>query len=117
MLQHATFIEVADFEGLREILAEIVGGAGLERFAVAHHGFDGEGLVGAGETLGVGFAAGDHRDGGFLHCEIRIDVQHLAGFEFGFGQRGVRGVPFLPEKFQRAQEKLVRSSQRTTLFH
>src|SRR5271156_4317326 len=106
VLQHAAFIEVANFERFREVLAEIVGGAGLQRFAVAHHGFDGEGLVGAGETLGVGFASGNYRDGGFLPGEIRVDVQHLAGFEFGFGQRGVRGVAFLPEKLQRSQEEL-----------
>ena len=106
MLQDTALIEVTNLEGLGEILAEIVRSAGLQRLAVAHHGFDRIGLIGSGETLGIGLAAGDDGDGGFVHCEVGIDVQHLARFEFGLVQRGVRGVSLLPEKFERAQEKL-----------
>jgi hypothetical protein len=106
MLQLAVLIEVANLESLSKILAEKVRSAGLQSLAVAHHGFDGIGDVGAGEFLGVGFLPGDYGNSGIVHRKIGVDVQHLAGFRFGFLARGVRGVTLLPEKFQRAQEKL-----------
>ena len=104
-LQGAFAVEIADGEGLGEILAEIVRSARLQRFAVAHHGLDGVGLVGAGETLGRGLAAGDDRDRRFIHGEVGVDVEHLARFGFGFIERGVGGVALLPVKFQRAQKE------------
>ena len=106
MLQDTALVEVTNLEGFREILAEIVRSAGLEGLAVAHHGFDRKGLIRSGETLGIGLAARDDGDGGFVHCKVGVDVQHLARFGFRFGQRGVRGVALLPEKFERAEEKL-----------
>ena len=77
----------------------------LQRLAVAHHGFDRIGLVGAGEALGLRLAPGNHRNGRFVHGEIGVDVQHLARLGFGFLERGVRGVALLPEKFERAEEE------------
>ena len=95
-----------NFESLREILAEIVRSAGLQRFAIAHHRFDGKCFVGAREPLGVRLFSGDHGHGCLAHGEIRVDVEHLARFEVRFGKRGVRRVALLPEKFECAQEKL-----------
>ena len=74
MLQLAVLVEVLDLEGLREILPQEVRSARLQRFAVAHHGFDGIGDVGAGKFFGVGLFAGDHRDGGIVDGEVGVDV-------------------------------------------
>ena len=92
-------------KALAKFWPEIVRRARLQRFAVAHHGFDRVGLVGAGETLGGRLAAGNHRNGRFVHGEVGVDIEHLARFGFGFLERGVRGVALLPEKFQRAQKE------------
>jgi hypothetical protein len=62
-------------------------------------------VVGAGKFFGVGFFSGDYRDGGVVHGEIGVDVQHLAGFEFGFFAGGVGGMAFLPIKFEGAEKK------------
>ena len=45
--------ELPDLEGLRKILAEIVRRASLQRFAVAHHGFDRKRLIGARESFRI----------------------------------------------------------------
>ncbi len=92
-------------KSLGEILPQIVRGPCLQRFAVSHHRFDGVRLVRAREALGGRLAPGNDRNGGFVDGEIRIDLQHLPRFRFRFLERGVRGVPLLPEKFQRAQEE------------
>ena len=104
MLVHAIFVEIADLKRLREILAQVVGSSGLQSLAVAHHGFDGESLVSPRKALGVRFAAWNHRDCGFAHGKIRIDVEHLARLEISLFKRRVRGMPLLPEKFQRAEK-------------
>ncbi len=95
MLLHAGLIEVLHFKGLREILTEEMRRARLQGFAVAHHGFDGIGDVCACEFFGVGFLAGDYRDCGFVYGEVRVDVEHLARFVFGFllRWRGRCGLP------------------------
>ena len=80
--------------------------ARLQSLTVSHHGFDGIGDVGAGEFFGVGFFAGDYRDGGIGDREVGVDVEHLAGFGFGFFAGGVGGVAFLPVELQRAEEEL-----------
>ena len=58
MLLLAVLVEIFYFEGLREILAEEMRCAGLQGLAVAHHGFDGIGVIGAGKFFGVGFFPG-----------------------------------------------------------
>ena len=104
MLQRAGLVEVANLERFREILPQVVRRAGLQRLAVAHHRFDRIGGIGSGEALGLRFSSGNHGNGRFVHREIGVNVEHLARFGFGFLERGVRRVPFLPEKFQRAQK-------------
>ena len=74
MLQLPVLIEVADLEGLREILSEEVGCSGLQSFAIAHHGFYRKGDVRTGEFLRIGFLPRDHRDGGIIHRKVRINV-------------------------------------------
>ena len=74
MLERTVLVEILYFEGLREILAEEMRGAGLEGFAVAHHGLDRVGEVGAGELFGVGFDAGDDRNCRLVYGEIRVNV-------------------------------------------
>ena len=106
MLQHALLIEIANLKRLGEILPEVVRCAGLQRLAVAHHGFDRVGLIGAGKPFRCRLAPGDDRNGGFVDGKIGVDVEHLPRFGFGFFERGVGGVAFLPEKFERAQEEL-----------
>src|SRR5713226_9046019 len=78
MLELAVLVEVAHLEGLCEILTEEMRGAGLQSFAVAHHGFDGIRDVSAGEFFSVGFLAGDYGNSGIIDSEIGVDVEHLA---------------------------------------
>src|ERR1700719_134349 len=87
MLELAALVQIADLESLCEILAEEMRGAGLQRFAVGHHGFDGIGDVRARELFGVGFSAGDYGNGGVVDGEIGVDVEHLARFGFGLFAR------------------------------
>ena len=51
----------ADILRLREMGAQEMRGAGLQRLAVLHHGFDGIGGDGAGEAFVLWLLAGDHR--------------------------------------------------------
>ncbi len=106
MLQRAALIQVANLEGLGEILAEVVRSTCLQLLAIAHHGLPIEYArgVGAGEALGLRFSAGNDGDRRFIYSKISVDIEHLAGFGFGFIIRRVRRVPFLPEKFERAQK-------------
>ena len=60
--------------------------------------------IGAGKTFGCRFYSRHHGDCGFIHRKIRIDIQHLPRFRLRFFSRRVSRMPFLPEKFQRAQE-------------
>ena len=105
VLQHAGLIEVANLEGFREILPQVVRSAELQRLSVAHHGFQRIRDVGPGELLGVRLSPRDHGNRGFAHREIRVDVEHLPRLGLALFGGGVRGVALLPEKFERAQEK------------
>ena len=102
---HPGLVQIFNFESLGEILPQIMRRPGLQRLAVAHHRFDRVRSVRPGESLGVRFFAGDHRHRRFFHREIGVDVQHLPCFGFRFFLRRVRGVPFLPKKFQGPQKK------------
>lgn len=93
-----------DVLGFGEVLAEEVGGAGLDGFAVLDHGFDGEGADGAGEAFVFGFFAGDGGDGEDVTLEVFVDFVHGGGFQLGFFAGFVGGVAFLPEEFGGAQE-------------
>ena len=94
-----------DVEGLGEVLAEEVAGAGLQRFGVADHGLAGVGVERAGETLALGLdALDDGQRHVFLH-DFGVDVEHLHGLFLGFGGRGVGRMAFLPEELGGAQEQ------------
>ena len=67
-------------EGFAEILAEVVAGAGLQRQAVLHHGFDAIAPQRAGELLGVRLHAFDHRHGHDVFGDVGVDVQHAQHF-------------------------------------
>lgn len=97
--------EVLDVEGFGEVLAEVVGGAHLEGFAVLHEGFDAEGDVGAGELFGFGFAAFDDGYGEDVFGEVCVDVEHAEGFFAGLLGGFVGGVAFLPEELGGAEEE------------
>ena len=62
MLELAVFVEIADLKRLGEILSQVVRSAGLQRFPIAHHRFNGVGLIGAGESFGIRFQSGHHRE-------------------------------------------------------
>ena len=51
VLLGALLVLELDVAGLREILAEVVRGAGLEGLPVLHHRFDAERVDGAGEAF------------------------------------------------------------------
>ncbi len=99
----ALSIQELDIEHPAEVITEVVGGGRLKRpFLATHHRLDGIGAQRAGELLGLGLLSGNHRNRQFGLDEILVNAQHLAGAFLGLFQRGVRGVAFLPEKFQAA---------------
>ena len=97
-------VEELDFEGFGEVLSEEVGGAGLQGFAVLHHGFDAVGVEGTGEAFVGRFYAFDDGHGHPVLGEVGIDVEHAACFFLSFLAGGVGGVAFLPEEFGGAEE-------------
>ena len=97
--------EEFDFEGFGKILAEEVGGAGLEGFAILHEGFDAVGGDGAGEFFRIGFGTLDHGNREEFLGEGGVDIEHAQGFGAGFGFGFVGGVAFLPEEFGGAEEE------------
>ncbi len=94
-----------DVEGLAEVLAEIVAGAGLQGLAVLHHRLDAEGLERARELLVVGLLAADHRHRQHLFGEVAVDVEHLQDLGHRLVVAGVGGVALLPEELGGAQEE------------
>ncbi len=95
---------VLDAEGPGEVLGHVVRGALLQRAAVPHHPLDGEGACRARETLAGGLLALDYRHGTDLAGGLRVDVERKHRLAHRVGLIGVRGVPFLPQEFGRAQE-------------
>ena len=94
-----------DLEGLGEILAEVVRGAGLQRAAVAHQRFDRIGLRRAGKLLALALLAVDHRHRQHLLAHFLVERENRHRFCLRLFLRLVRGVAFLPEEFRGAQER------------
>ncbi len=92
-------------EGLAEVLAQVVAGAGLQRQAVLHHGLDGVAAQRAGELFGSRLHALDHRHGHDVFGHLGVDIEHAQHFFQRFLVGGVGGVAFLPEEFGGAQEQ------------
>ena len=55
--QFIILIGKLDAKRLRESIAEIVAGTGLQRLSIMHHGFDGIGRMRAGKFFFIGFTA------------------------------------------------------------
>ncbi len=84
------------FCAFREILAEIMGGPGLDRLPVLHHGLDGQGHVCTGETLVLGFLTGDDGDGEVVAEELLVEAVDHPGFDqiaSCLGSRAPCGLP------------------------
>ena len=101
----ALLIEEFDLLGPGKILPEEVRRAGLQRFAVLHHGFDAVGVHRAGKAFAGRLFAFDDRHGHVVLREGRVDVEHAERFFDGFLLGGVGRVAFLPEKLGRAQKQ------------
>ena len=93
-----------EIERLREILAEVVRRASLQRFVVLHHRFAGIRTQRTGKFLGICLLPRDHRHRHVLFHERPVDTEHLARLDLGFIMRCVRRVSFLPQEFHRAQK-------------
>ena len=89
----------------RKILAEKMRGTGLDRFAVLHHCFNRQGLHRARKTLALRFFAAENRNREMIAHETLINFEHLPRLGSRFRFSLVNGMPFLPEKFARAQEQ------------
>ncbi len=94
-----------DVLGLREVLPEVVGGAGLDGLLVLHHRLHREGVDGAGEAFRLGFLPGDDRDGEMVAQEVLVEFVDEFRFLDGLLLRGVGGVALLPEELGGAQEE------------
>lgn len=93
-------------KGFGEVLAKVVGGAGLEGFAVGHDVFAGGSVDGAGELFGLGFEAFDHGDGHQFFVSFSVEVECIEDLLPTFFVGGVRSVCFLPEEFGTADERI-----------
>ncbi len=95
----------ADVLRFGEILAQVVGGAGLDRLAILYHGFNGESHDRAGESFVFGFFTGDDGNGQVVAQEFLVEAVDRAGFGDGFVAGFMGGVAFLPEELGRAEEQ------------
>ena len=105
VLVAAVAVEELDVARAREVLAQEVARAGLQRLAVLHHRLDRERAVGAGETLALGLLALDDGNRHPVFSERRVDVEHPHRLRDGLLARRVRGVAFLPEELGGAEEE------------
>ena len=105
VLQLVVLVGEGHVERPGEAVAEVVGGARLQRLAVVHQCLDGVGGHRAGELVAFGLAALD--DGHIQHvfAEIGVDVQHLLGLRLRLLGGGVDGVSLLPQELAAAQER------------
>ena len=92
-------------ERLGEVLAQEVGGAGLQGFAVLHERLDAVRVLGAREALALGLHALDDGHRHEVLREVGVDLEHLLGFFDGLVLGRVGRVAFLPEEFCGAQEQ------------
>ena len=90
---------------LREVIAEVVAGTGLQSSAVVHERFDGIGCDRACEFLLVGLAALDRGDGKIFRAEVRVDVKHQLGSLDRLFHSGVDCVSLLPHELSGAKER------------
>ena len=95
---------VLDAASLREIGAEIMAGARLQRLAVLHHGFDRPGFDRAREALVLRLFTGNHRQREVFVRKGAIDLEHGQRVALCLGFVGMRRMAFLPQEFAGAQE-------------
>ena len=89
-----------------EVLAEVVTRAHLQCLAVAHHRFERERVVGAGEALAPRLQAHDDGEGEHVDHEILVDLaEDPDGVGVRVSLRRVRRVPLLPQELAGAQEE------------
>ena len=94
-----------DVEHLGEVLAETVGGSGLDSSTGGRdETFDGGGEETSGELLVLGFDSLDHGDGEEFLVDSTVEVEDLVDFGFGFGSSEEGGVSFLPEELSSSEE-------------
>ena len=79
-------------------------GTALKCLAILHHGLDGIGVEGSGETLGLALHSLHNGHGHPFLGKLGIDLEHQAGFGFSLLAGGMGGVALLPEELTGAQE-------------
>ena len=104
VLARALLVLVGDVEDLREVLAEVVRGAGLQRVAVLHQRLDRVRHLGAGELLRIALRPRVDRHGQLGLDEVPVDLEHPQHLGLALLGGGVRGVALLPEELRGAQE-------------
>jgi hypothetical protein len=108
----------ADIGGPGEILAQKMGGAGLQGLAVLHHGLDALGVHGSRKAFRGGLAAFDHRHGQESSAIRAVDIQHHGG-AFASASWAVAWAvwPSCQRNSLVRRKMRVRISHRTTLAH
>src|SRR5438874_7287708 len=96
---------VGQVVGAREVLAEVVRGAHLQRLAVHHHALDRGRVLGARKLLAVGLATGEDWNRAPLLGDTAVAVEHLRDFFLGLRRGLVKGMALLPEELASAQEE------------
>ena len=73
-----------------------MGGAGLKRSFILHHGFNTGSVIRSGEPFGFTLTAFDHRHGQSFLNKPGVNIQHLKGTFHGFIFAGMGRMPLLP---------------------
>src|SRR6202023_1158397 len=99
-----TLVEKANLEGPREILAEVVRRAALQRASVGHEALDRVSLFGAGKTLRRALPSVHQRDREKILDETAVYLEHRERLALGLLARRMRGMALLPQELGGAQE-------------
>ena len=82
-----------------------MGGARLKRFPIAHHRFDGIGVMRSREFLCLCFQSLNDRQCNIVFRESPVDAKNTQGFLFSILIGRVSGMPFLPQEFRGSQKQ------------
>ena len=105
VLQLVFLIGKGHVKSAGKAVAEIVRCTRLKRLAVMHKSFDGIGSLRTRELVALGFSALNNGHIENVTAKIGIDIEHALRLLNCLLCGCVYGVPLLPEKFSRTQER------------
>ena len=105
VFQLVFLVDELHVERFGKVLPKEVRCTALQRLSVLHHGLDGVGVEGTGESFVGRLHTFDDGNSHVLLGEVAVDVQHSYGFFLSLFAGGVGRVSFLPQEFGCTQEQ------------